>query len=418
MTFMRKSLLASALVAGALTAQAALAQGTVEVMHWWTSGGEAKALQVLKSDFEKTGGKWTDNPVAGGGGDAAMTALRARALAGNPPSAVQLKGPAIQEWAEQGLLANLNDVARAEGWDRALPPLIVQTMKHKGNYVAAPVNIHRVNWLWVNPEALKKVNAKVPTTWEEFNDTAKKLQAAGIVPIAHGGEPWQDATVFEAVALGIGGPQFFKKVFVDLDEKELGGPTMVKVFDQMRTIRGFMDKDFAGRKWNLSTAMVMNGQAAMQIMGDWAKGEFTAAGKVPGKDFVCAELPGQKGYVLNADSFAMFKVKGAAAEQGQKTLAKLIVGKPFQETFNLLKGSIPARTDVAMDKFDDCAKKSLADLNAANRSGALLPSFAHKMALPPAVEGAMVDVITKHFNSTMSSADATKALVAAVKAAK
>lgn len=414
----RKNLIRAGVCAAALFAHSAFAQGTVEVMHWWTSGGEARALQVLKSDFEKTGGKWTDNPVAGGGGDAAMTALRARALAGNPPSAVQLKGPAIQEWAEQGLLANLNDVARAEGWDRALPPLIVKTMQHKGNYVAAPVNIHRVNWLWANPEVLRRANVQLPKTWDEFNAAARKLQAAGIVPLAHGSEPWQDATLFESVALGIGGAQFFQKALIDLDERELGGATMIRVFDQMRTIRGFMDTDFSGRKWNLSTAMVMNGRAAMQIMGDWAKGEFTAAGKVPGKDFVCAELPGQKGYLLNADSFAMFKVRGRDAEQGQKTLARLIVGKSFQETFNIYKGSIPARLDIAMDKFDDCAKKSLADLNAAMKSNSLLPSVAHKMAIPPAIEGAITDVVTKHFNSNQSAADAARALVAAVKSAK
>ncbi|MBY0396609.1 MAG: sugar ABC transporter substrate-binding protein, partial [Thermoleophilia bacterium] len=71
--------------AKAMTTAAALALAAtagnaaeVEVLHWWTSGGEAAALNVLKEDLAKKGIGWVDMPVAGGGGEAAMTALRAR----------------------------------------------------------------------------------------------------------------------------------------------------------------------------------------------------------------------------------------------------------------------------------------------------------------------------------------------------
>jgi glucose/mannose transport system substrate-binding protein len=167
----------------------ARAGGQVEVLHWWTSGGEAKAIGVLKKDFEAQGGKWIDSPVAGGGGDAAMTALRARVVAGDPPSAVQLKGPNIQEWADQGALNDIDAVAMAEDWDKLLPPTLAKILKYDGKYVAAPFNIHRINWFWVNPTLLAKVGASVPTTWDEFNATAEKLKAAGITPLAHGGQP-------------------------------------------------------------------------------------------------------------------------------------------------------------------------------------------------------------------------------------
>ncbi len=112
---------------------------------------------------------------------------------------------------------------------------------------------------------------------------------------------------------------------------------MKAVFDQMRTMRGFVDSNFSGRDWNLATAMVMNGEAAFQIMGDWAKGEFLAAGKRPGIDFLCASTPGD-GFLYNVDSFAMFDVDGADKEEGQMLLAELIVGKKFQKVFNMNKG--------------------------------------------------------------------------------
>ncbi|MGC9368338.1 MAG: ABC transporter substrate-binding protein [Paracoccaceae bacterium] len=415
--FHSKTVLPLVAAASVAFGTAARAEGTVEVLHWWTSGGEAKAVGELKKSFEATGGTWIDSPIAGGGGDAAMTALRARVVAGNPPTAVQLKGPGIQEWAEQGALNDVQDVAEAENWDAVLPPVLAGIMKYEGQYVAAPVNIHRVDWIWANPEALEKAGVgAMPTTWEEFNAAADKLQAAGIVPLAHGGQPWQDATVFEDVVLGIGGAEFFRKALVELDQEALTSDTMIAAFDQLRKLRGYVDPNFSGRDWNLATAMVMRGEAGFQIMGDWAKGEFLAAGKVPGKDFLCAPTPGN-GFVLNSDSFTFFKVEGDDKLTGQKVLASLIMSPDFQKTFNLAKGSIPARTDVPLDDFDDCAKRSHADLVKAIESDSLVPSMAHEMAVPRSVRGEFLDLVTEFFNSDMSSEDAAKRLADAVKRA-
>ncbi|PJI38371.1 MAG: sugar ABC transporter substrate-binding protein [Rhizobium sp.] len=411
-----KSILTATVVSLFMLPAAGHAGGTVEVLHWWTSGGEAKAVGTLKEAFEKQGGKWEDSPIAGGGGDAAMTALRARVMAGNPPAAVQLKGPGIQEWADQGSLADVEDVAKAEKWDDVLPPTLAEIMKYKGKYVAAPVNVHRIDWMWINPTVLAKVGAEVPKTWDEFNAVADKLKAAGITPLAHGGQPWQDATVFETIVLSMGA-DFYRKALIELDQEALTGDTMVKVFDQLRKLRGYVDPGFSGRDWNLATAMVMNGEAGFQIMGDWAKGEFLAAGKVPGKDFICAPTPGN-GYSFNTDSFAFFKVSGEDRIEGQKVLASLIMSPEFQETFNLAKGSIPARTDIKLDKFDSCALKSYEDMTAAVKNNTFVPSMAHEMAVPRTVRGEFLDVVTNFFNSEMSSADAAKAMGEAVKRAQ
>ena len=408
-----KSALAASAAVSIISATAGFAGPEAEVLHWWTSGGEAKSVAVLQEEFASKGGTWTDMPVAGGGGDAAMTALRARVLSGNAPTAVQLKGPAIQEWYEEGVLADISSVAQANGWADVLPASIAGHMKCEATWCAAPVNVHRIDWIWANAAILEANGIAMPTTWAEFNAAAEKLQAAGITPLAHGGQAWQDATVFEAVALGVGGAEFFQKAFVELDEATLTSDTMKAVFDQMRTMRGFVDSNFSGRDWNLATAMVMNGEAAFQIMGDWAKGEFLAAGKEPGKDFLCASTPGE-GFLYNVDSFAMFDVAGDDKTAGQLLLAGLILGKNFQKVFNLNKGSIPARTDVALDEFDSCAHTSAKDMADSNAGGSLLPSYAHGMALRGAQSGAITDVVTSHFNSDMSSDDAVQMLLQAV----
>ena len=391
----------------------AVAEPQAEVLHYWTSGGEARAVAVLQEEFAANGGTWTDMPVAGGGGDAAGTALRARVLSGNAPTAAQIKGPAIQEWYEEGVLADISAVAEANAWADILPASIAGHMQCDGTWCAAPVNVHRVDWIWANAEVLAANNIEMPTSWDEFNAAAEQLMAAGIIPLAHGGQAWQDATVFEAVALGILGPDGYRRAFVDLDPETLTSDEMIAVFDQMRIMRGFVDSNFSGRDWNLATAMVMNGEAAFQIMGDWAKGEFMAAGLVPGDDFLCASTPGD-GFLYNVDSFAMFAVEGEDRQQGQALLAELVLGENFQEVFNLNKGSIPARTDVALDAFDSCAILSAEDMAASDEGGSLLPSYAHGMALRGAQSGAITDVVTAHFNSEMSSADAVQMLADAI----
>ncbi|MEW6707561.1 MAG: ABC transporter substrate-binding protein [Pseudomonadota bacterium] len=411
--FLKPTILAvAALCAGASQA------GEIEVLHWWTSGGEAKAAAALKLTLQQKGHRWKDFAVAGGGGDSAMTVLKSRVVSGNAPSAAQIKGPSLQEWAEQGVLANMDEVAKAEKWDQLLPKVVSDIMKYKGHYIAAPVNVHRVNWLWANPEVFKKAGAKVPTNWDEFFTAAEALKKAGVTPVAHGGQNWQDFTTFEAVALGVGGTDFYKKALVQLDQATLTSPTMEKVLTTFKRVKGYTDKNAPGRDWNLATAMVINGQAGMQIMGDWAKGEFLAAGKVPGKDFVCAPAPGtDKAYTFNVDSFAMFKLKDAANVAAQKDLAAAIMGTQFQEVFNLNKGSIPVRLNMPMDKFDDCAKQSSKDFVATSKSGALVPSIAHGMAVPSAVEGAIKDAVSQYWNDDkMSAQDAMKRIASAAKA--
>jgi glucose/mannose transport system substrate-binding protein len=408
-----------------LGAMAADSKGTVEVVHWWTSGGEAKAVGVLKSLVEKDGYTWKDSAVAGGGGAAAMTVLKTRAVSGNPPSAAQIKGPDLQEWGALGLLTNLDEVSKANNWDGLLSKTVSNTMKYDGHYVAVPVNIHRVNWLWINPEVFKKAGIeKAPTTLEELYAAGDKLKAAGFIPLAHGGQPWQDSTVFEDLVLSIMGADGYKKAFIDLDEKTLTGEQMVKVFTALKKLQGYMDPNGTGVDWNLEAAKVITGKAGMQIMGDWAKSEWSAAGKVAGKDYECVPFPGTQGsYTYNIDSLAMFKLSAKNNTPGniaaQNDLAKIALEPEFQYVFNQNKGSIPVRNDLDMSKFDSCGQASAKDFAEADKNGKLEPSMAHNMATSLAVQGAIFDVVTNFMSDKNADpAKAGKQMLSAIKAAQ
>jgi glucose/mannose transport system substrate-binding protein len=391
----------------------------VEVLHWWTSGGEAAALGVLKEDLAGKTIGWNDMPVAGGGGEAAMTAVRARVTAGDPPTAVQMLGFDIQDWAAEGALANLNEVAAAEGWDAVVPEALQAFSKYEGNWVAAPVNVHSTNWVWANKAVMDELGIAEPTTWEEFVAALQTVKDSGRTALAHGGQAWQEATMFDGVVLSVGGPELYKAAFIDLDPAALGGAQMVEAFNRMATLRGFVDDNFSGRDWNLASAMVINGEAGFQIMGDWAKGEFINAGKVPGVDFACFRVPGTAGVVtFNSDQFAMFGVTEAGAIASQGEMARSIMSPAFQSAFNVVKGSVPARTDVPNDAFDDCGKKAMADLAAAAEGGTLIGSMAHGHANRAAVKNAIYDVVTAHFNGEYDAETAAAELVTAVEAAQ
>ena len=404
-----------------VSAMAADSKGTVEVVHWWTSGGEAAAVNVLRDLVNEAGYTWKDGAVAGGAGSAAMTVLKTRVVSGNPPGAAQIKGPDLQEWGALDLLSPLDEVAEANNWDQLLSKTVSDTMKYDGHYVAVPVNIHRVNWLWINPKVFEKAGIeKAPTTLEELYAAGDKLKAAGFVPIAHGGQPWQDSTVFEGLVLGIMGPDGFHKAFVEHDKATLTSPQMAEVFAALKKLSTYMDDNRAGRDWNLATAMVIDGKAGMQIMGDWAKSEWTASDKVAGKDYQCVPMPGTAGsYTYNIDSIAMFKLKDEGDIAAQHALARIALEPKFQYVFNKNKGSIPVRSDLDMSEFDSCAQASMDDFKEADKNGNLEPSMAHSMATNLAVQGAIFDVVSNFMSE--KNADPSKAgaqLYAAIKSAQ
>lgn len=389
------------------------------MLHWWTSGGEAAALNVLKKDLADKGFTWKDVPVSGGGGDAAMTALKAMTASGNYPTASQMLGYTVLDYAQAGKMGDITDVARTEGWDAVVPAAIQKFAKYDGKWVAVPVNVHSVNWLWISKPVLERIGGAEPKTMDDLFALLDKAKASGVTPLALGGQSWQEATMFDSVVEATGGPDFYKKALNDLDDAALTSDTMRKAFDNLRRLTSYVDPNYAGRDWNLATAMVIKGDALVQVMGDWAKGEFKAAGKVAGTDYLCPRFPGTAGTVLyNSDMFGMMDVPKDRKE-AQDALARATLSKSFQVAFNIVKGSAPARTDVSDVDFDACGKRAITDLKASSADGRLLGSMAQGYGAPPAVSNAYKDVVTKFVHGQIkTSEEAVKQLVMAVDDAK
>ncbi|WP_241836389.1 ABC transporter substrate-binding protein [Salinivibrio kushneri] len=398
----------------------AVSASDVEVLHWWTSAGEAKAASVLREGIEQRGHQWQDFAVGGRAGISAMNTLRIRAISGNPPLAAQIKGPEITEWARLGFLRNLNEIAEAEHWEDKIPAPLRDVMQYQGNYVAAPINIHRVNWLWVNLRAFEAANADIPTDFDSFFAAADKLQQAGYIPLALGGEPWQVATLFDSLALSVLGPQDYQRAFLDFDRKALLSDDVVKAFTLLAKMRQYVDDSGQGRNWSDTTRLLIDNQAGMQVMGDWAKGEFFAANQQEGNAFTCVAFPGtKKAFSYNVDSFVFFKPNNQSERQSQTDMASYLLTPQFQRDFNRYKGSLPIRFDVPLPQGDRCAQQSRDAFIYAQENGTLSPSMSHGLSTTRYVQSAVFDVINEFFyNPEQTPREATEALYRAILSAQ
>lgn len=390
---------------------AAQAQQRAEVIHWWTSGGESAAVKELAEAYKAAGGTWVDSAVAGG--EAARAQAINRIVGGTPSTAAQFNtSKQFHDIIDGGLLNHVDEVAKKNDWDRMLPEPILNAIKVKGHYYAVPVNIHMPAWFWYSKPAFAKAGiAAEPRTADEFFAALDKLKAAGVVPLALGGQPWQEKLTFDALLAHVGGPELYLKVYRDRDVKSVQGPAFKNVLVAFKRLKGYVDPGSAGRNWNDATSMVISGKAGVQIMGDWAKGEFQAAKQSAGKDFGCFPGFGPKSpYIIAGDVFVFPKTNDANAIKAQHLLAQTFTSPATQVAFNNKKGSIPIRTDVDAGAMDICAQAGIQVMKDKSRH---LPN--PEMLMTPDLNGVLQDIVTKYWNTSQSADDAVKAIASAIK---
>ena len=394
------------LAVGAAHAQA----NRAEVIHWWTSGGESAAIQEIANGYKAAGGTWVDSAIAGG--EAARSAAINRIVGGNPSTAAQFNtSQQFLDIVKGGMLNNVDEVAKKNDWDKILPAPILKSIKIDGHFYAVPVNIHMPAWFWYSKAAFAKAGITAePKTPDEFFAALDKLKAAGITPVAFGGQPWQEKIVFDALLAHIGGSDLYLKVYKG-DQKAIASPEFKNVLASFKKLKSYTDAGSPNRNWNDATSMVISGKAGVQIMGDWAKGEFQAAKQTAGKEFGCFPGFGPKApYIIAGDVFVFPKTTDAAAIKAQQLLATTMTAPATQVAFNNKKGSIPIRTDVDAKSMDICAQTGLQVMKDTARQ---LPNS--EMLVAPDVNGALQDVVTKYWNTNQSADDAAKAISAAIK---
>ena len=376
----------------------------LEVTHWWTSGGEAAAVAEFASAFDATGNTWVDAAIAGSG-DIARAAMVSRITGGDPMGATQFNhGRQAEELVEAGLMQDLTELATKENWaDLIHPSSLLDGCTLDGKIYCVPVNIHSWQWLWVSHQAFEDAGVAVPTNWSEFIGAAPKLEEAGKIPLAMGGQSWQSDGAFNVMIAALAGPDIYTRILADKDADAVAGPEMAKVFEAAAAAREY-SKNTKVQDWNQATNLVITGKAGGQIMGDWAQGEFQVANQVAGEDYTC--LPGlgvNKVISTGGDAFYFPKLDDPEKTKAQMELASLMLSKEVQVSFNLKKGSLPVRGDVDLSTANDCMRQGLEILASGN---ILLDS---NQALSPDTTGQLKDLMVEFWaSSDMSAAEAQK----------
>lgn len=378
---------------------------TVDVQQYWTSSSEAKAMRVIADAFAAHGGKWIDSPSANF--DDALAAATSRIAGGEPPSAILMTpNAAMRDLAAAGQLRNLDELAAAGQWSKVLPPMIIDKLTVDGHVVAAPVGIHAENWIWYSKPLFDELGIQEPKNVDELFAAADKLKAAGYIAFAVGGEPWQEIYILNGLILSLGGPEYWNKLIVERDPEALKSPILTQAFDLYRKASTYADPASPGRSWSETTNLIMNNKAGMQFMGDWARGDFLAAGKVAGKDFGCFLTPGSKpAYAALVDVFTFPVNTEEDRVKGQDLLVETVMAPETEEKLAEVKGSVPARNDVDSSKLDVCAGIGLKTLSMPG--AAVIPSYD---ALPGDLNGRYTDLSTQFWTTpSMTTEDAIEA---------
>ena len=407
-----------ALLLGLSALHAAWAQPSavsIDVLHWWTSASERKAADQLYLHLAQAGVYWKDAAIPGGGGMAAVKVLKSRVLMGDPPDVAQLIGTTLTDWADVGLVMPLNGVAQRQHWSQVLFPVVLDLITYKGDVVAAPLGIHRINTLLYSRKVFTRLGLSPPRTWLEFDAVAHELQAHGIHPLAWSDEPWQIATVFETILLGDAGPALYRDLIVQRKSSAWMDPRVGRALERLRWLRSIATDAPVERPWTDSARELMADNAGMMIMGDWARGELMAWGASPDRDFGCEAVPGTENmHLYSIDTLAML-VSARQRQAAQEKMAEVVTGIPAQMAFNRYKGAVPVRRDIDPSALDRCARDSWETFAAAR--SVRVPSLAHRMAADEAIKDAVAQTLWRFLSEArMEPQEAQRRLAAVIRA--
>ena len=389
--------------------RASVFQPAVEVAHYWISSSERKALNVYRDAWKGLGGKWVDMPSKN---KLAQVSMATDMIAnGYPPAVIQWNANReSMELASMGVIQDIEEIAAADHWRDVLPRNLINHISYKGHIYFAPVNIHAENWIWTSTKIFDRLKLPLPTSWDGILTSAAKIKAAGYTPIALGSGAWEISLLFNDIVYSVYGADGYTRLLAGGNGNAAMEPAMLKALGILRRLSAFVDPGRRSKTWVEATLSVGRGRAAMQFMGDYAKGELKEAGLVVDKDFRCTLAPGTNSiYFVVIDAFAFPVSNNEQVRRSQRLFARQIMNVNNQLAFNRVKGSIPPRLDIQRDNLDSCGKVGL-DLISREHGQV----FAQSMLMPPQTSQGWIDIVAEFFNNPKISPEDTQRQLAEV----
>ena len=347
-----------------------------EFFSWWTGGGDSEGKEALLALFadQNPDVEIVDSAIAGGAGTNAQAELANRLLADNPPDSYQRHaGKELVADIEADEVEDLDSLYDDEGWRDVFPEQLLDLITSDGKLYSVPVNIHRSNVLWYNPAVLDEVGiAAPPTTWDEFLTQATTLEAAGKIPLTVG-PTWTQQHLLENVLLGELGPDVYSGLWDGSTDWE--SAEVVDALDMFTEVLGHSNLDSAAADWQPAIDPLIEGDAAYNVMGDWADTYFRVEKELTWEtDYGATTSPGTDG-VFNFLSDTFTLPQDAPHRETAIEWLKLAGSKEGQDTFNPVKGSIPARIDGDASLYTDYLQVPFEDWT--DPSTTIVGSLAH-----------------------------------------
>ncbi len=387
------------------------AETTLEVLHWWTSASEHAAAELLREAMEEEGYRITDYAIVGGAGEGAVKVLKARVLLDDAPDIAQIIGPSIRNWAELGFFHSLAGSQDNHTLFDNLSSPVFDLVAYEEQPFAVPLAIHRVNTLIFNQTLFDKFGLEPAVDWASWLEQLDLLQQAGIVPLAHSNQPWQNATLFETVLAVTASPDTYHQIMIEQDSSALLGEEMALSLTRFRQLKSYM-QPLRNSDWSEATRQVFEGKAGMQLMGDWALGEVLQwqtgglVGSQIDNQIGCSAFFSQQ-HLYSVDSLVFFR-SGSLTEGAVQRLVQKLGDSDFQYRFAQVKGAIPARQDAALS-VQPCLAASARDFEQQTR----LPSLVHRTAAIEEVRNVFIHALHRFFNDDTQDIKLTQTRLAA-----
>ena len=378
----------------------------VQVMTWWAQGSEKAGLEALEKVFaeQHPDTKFVNAALAGGAGSQAKQKLQADLQAGNPPDTFQAHtGAELQDYIDAGQIEDVAKFYDEFGLTDVFPETLIEQLKVGDKIYSIPSNVHRSNVVWVNPAVLEEAGvdaSKAPADLDAWIADMEKVKAAGKIPVALGMD-WTQTHLLENILLAELGADAYNGLWDG--STDWAGSEVNAALTKFGKIVEWSNTDRDGLDWEPAIQQVMQGNAAYNVMGDWAVAAYDAQDLKAGEDYAYWPVPGTDGtFNYLADSFTL--PKGAPHPGGTKAWLQTISSAEGQLAFNKVKGSIPARTDIEAGEFPEYQQSAMESF----KNDEIVSSLAHGAAAPVAVSTAVNQAIVK-FSQGASDVDTLQA---------
>jgi raffinose/stachyose/melibiose transport system substrate-binding protein len=404
----------------AITAFSASAAGKPVKISWWhigTAPSDKNFYQGVADEYMKANPNVTVE-ITVLENEAFKSKLTTVMQSGNPPDIfTSWGGGVLAEYAKAGLLKDISKDIKGTPFGKSMAPGVWEVYSYNGKNYGVPHDMGAVT-VWYNKDLLAKVGYKsFPTDWDDFIVLVKKLKAAGITPIAlGGGDKWPAMHMWSYIALRLGGPQLFQDTFSGKNKAGFNDPTFVKAGQMMAdlaALKPFQD-GFLGATYNDEAALVGNGVAAMEVMGQWApnvQNDSSTSKKGLGDKLGCAPFPaikGGKGKVTDVIGGGNGFAVGKNAPKETIDFFKFLDNKDNNAKYATAAGIIPTVKGAEIGIKDPNAKLVKAIVDQCTYYQLYLDQF-----LSPAAGGAVNDSIQTILAGTATPAQACAAIQSA-----